>query len=53
MKYSAVDASPLYIGKERDLADSLLKIEVIIRINERFNELKPGIGKISVNLVDI
>ncbi len=52
MKYAELDASPLYVGKERALAESILKIEAISRLNDRFEELSPGIAKIKFRLLN-
>lgn len=52
MKCPEIDSSPLYLGKEKALAESILNIEAISRVNDMFDELNPKVAKVVLHLVD-
>jgi hypothetical protein len=50
MRHSAIGSSPLYFGKERLLAEAVMEIETMAQVNEDFNESKPKIARVSVEV---
>ena len=48
MRHSEIGSSPLYLGKERLLAEAIMEIEAMAQVGEDFNESKPKITRVSV-----
>ena len=50
MCHSEIDSSPLYLGKEKLLAEAVMEIEAMAQVNEGFNESRPKVARVSVEV---
>ena len=50
MRHSEIGSSPLYLGKERLLAEAVMEIETMAQGNEDFNESKPKVARVLIEV---